>query len=418
MAQDPGRELLRKVIGLEISSVGDARIDRAVVRRMAMLNLTDVNQYVHRLCTDEHELSLLVEEVVVPETWFFRDGEPFRVLASYVADKLSGREHGRPLKLLSVPCSTGEEPYSMAIALLDAGIGRRRFSIDAVDISARALERARQACYTEHAFREKGMSCLSKYFKKTPSGYQLCKEVCSKVRFVRDNVLSPTFLIGTHRYDIIFCRNLLIYLEEQPARQVMDTMERLLVTGGLMFVGHAETGKVPSRGFVPSQYPRSFSFFKRDGLCNQFSYNTFKHTISPVVDRVSCRPVRKPSDKPVAQRGPEGDARPASAGQDAMLEEARRLADCGQLQRAAYLCEEYLRNHGPSPMAYFILGVVYDASGDWRLALKTLQKAVYLQPDLYEALLLLSLMWERAGEHARAESFRKRAMRVACQTAD
>ncbi len=415
MEQHQVKELLRKAIGLEITSVGQSRIDRAVEQRMSALDLTNVEEYAIRLSENEDEVASLVEEVVVPETWFFRDKEPFSVLAQYVVNEWDRRNHGRILKLLSVPCSTGEEPYSMAMALLDAGWPEERFSIDAVDISSRVLKCARQACYKDYAFREKGVSSVSRYFTKTEEGYLLAESVRSKVRFVQDNVLAPCFLVGVNRYDIIFCRNLLIYLDKFSANQVVNTMEQLLVSDGVLFVGHAETGRIPTEKFVATPYPKSFSFIKRNIPQTICTCNFFDRKLSnaPSLDKAPCETVIKSSTlNKKTHRKAGRHTRTTQIKKEGSLEEARRLADQGDLEKAACMCEEYLRDHGPSPTAYFLLGVVCEASGDSDRAFKALQKTVYLQPDHYEALFLLALMSERAGDQARAESFKKRAMRA------
>jgi chemotaxis protein methyltransferase WspC len=127
-------------------------IERAILERQTANRLADTRAYFARVWTSKAELQALVEAVVVPETWFFRDPGAFDALSSVV-------RHGalpmatEPLRLLSVPSSSGEEPYSIAMALLDAGVPSARFQVDAMDISQVALERAAAAVYGRNSFR-------------------------------------------------------------------------------------------------------------------------------------------------------------------------------------------------------------------------------------------------------------------------
>ena len=130
---------LRETIGLDAASIGPSSIDRAVRSRMIACNESDTGNYWDRIQASSAEAQELIEAVVVSETWFFRDRGAFASLTRFVESEWS--KFGKKLRLLSIPCATGEEPYSMAMALLDIGLTGKRFQIDAVDISARALRK-------------------------------------------------------------------------------------------------------------------------------------------------------------------------------------------------------------------------------------------------------------------------------------
>ncbi len=140
-------QLLRQSMGLDAATVGASTIERAVTDRMQACALATVDDYLGYLERSGLELQELTECVVVPETWFFRDEEAFAVLGRISADWLL-RHPASTLRALSVPCSTGEEPYSIAMTLQDAGLPRKQIAVDAVDISVRAmLARARRGVY-------------------------------------------------------------------------------------------------------------------------------------------------------------------------------------------------------------------------------------------------------------------------------
>src|SRR5262249_14516472 len=132
-------ELLARRIGLDPVSTGPHVILVAARRRMAEMGVSDLSDYAARVAASEAEQQALIEEVVIPESWFFRDERPFRRLADHARERWVAAPWRPPLRALSVPCAGGQEPYSIAITLLDAGLSARRFHIDAVDVSARLL---------------------------------------------------------------------------------------------------------------------------------------------------------------------------------------------------------------------------------------------------------------------------------------
>ena len=145
-------ELLEQTIGLNISSIGDSSFQRVLSIRMRALGIGDAKAYYDKLTVSFGELRKLVEEVTVPETWFFRDQEPFIFLTEHILD--SEKSHARSTyRILSLPCSTGEEPYSIAMTLLEAGLNPLNFFIDAVDVSERVLTKARKGVYGRNSFR-------------------------------------------------------------------------------------------------------------------------------------------------------------------------------------------------------------------------------------------------------------------------
>src|ERR1700730_16908720 len=144
--------LLKEKMGLDAESIGVACVERAVRERLAAQGLENAQLYWELLSASEPALQELIEAIVIPETWFFRDPEAFAALVRVVREEwLPQHTHSAgaqgTLRILSLPCSTGEEPFSMAMALLDSGFPAQRFHIDAIDISLRAIAHAERGIY-------------------------------------------------------------------------------------------------------------------------------------------------------------------------------------------------------------------------------------------------------------------------------
>ena len=404
--------LLRERIGLDAASVGSSSIERTLRLRMKSLGVKQLEDYLQMLESTTDEWEELVESVVVTETWFFRDRDPFSVFVQLALEHLA-QTPAESLNVLSIPCASGEEPYSVAMALLDANLPAGRFKIDGVDISARALDRARKAVYGKNSFRGKNLEFRERHFEATNDGYLLNPSVRDCVQFHHANLLDDHCLTGHAAYDFIFCRNLLIYFDRATQAKALEKLSRLLSPQGMLFVGPAELPLVTKHGFVSANVPMAFA-------CRKATARTappvsrrqrLARAIRPAEAAALPRPLPAPAtpdaqiSKPVV---PTDQVEPLVL---ADLAAARQLADGGKLDEAATICESHIQRQGPSAQAFYLLGLVRDASGDPQ-ALDYYRKALYLEPDHYETLLQMALLLEKNGDSASARQFKRRARRV------
>lgn len=261
--------LLRDAIGLDPEVLGPASVESAVALRRAALGLAAVEPYAPRLASPT-ELAALIDEVVVPETWFFRDPAAFALLAGFARERheAPARRRGtRRLRVLCVPCSSGEEACSIAMALLDAGLPSSSFEIRAVDVSARLVAAAERGIYGPRSVR--GAVPAAHHVRTREAGeLEVVERVRDTIRFTVANVLAPDFLDSDESrgpYDAIFCRNLLIYLTRDARRVCLARLERMLAADGLLFVGHAEVLSVLDPRFAPSGPGDAFAYVRKAG---------------------------------------------------------------------------------------------------------------------------------------------------------
>lgn len=195
-----------------------------------------VDQYVQKVRTDRAALSGVVEALTTNETSWFRDKTPFSALSETILPDVRSRNNGE-LRIWSAACSTGQEPYSIAMTLLDAG--ETQFSLLATDLSQAVLTCAREGCYSQLEM-NRGMpaATLVRYFTRMGVGWQVSERVRKTVTFRQHNLMNRLAIGGP--FDIVFLRNVLIYFDPATKRQVLSSVAQLVRPGGYLVLGAAE----------------------------------------------------------------------------------------------------------------------------------------------------------------------------------
>jgi chemotaxis protein methyltransferase WspC len=401
--------LLKRTIGLDASSLGSSSIKRAVQGRMAACGLKDLHAYLEHVHISRTELQELVEAIVVRETWFFRDREAFAAMVRMAHEEWLPNHPQTVFRLLSLPCSSGEEPYSMAMALLDSGFPESRFRIDAVDISVRALALAERGIHGKNSFRGNELAFRERYFVPTKHGFQLNDPVRKCVRFKQGNIFEAGFLPGADAYDIIFCRNMLIYFDDDARERAVDVLSRLMTANGLLFVGPSEANLFLSREFISTKIPLAFAFrksgakrtAKQDVARRVHGHNQESQIGVPAPKSIEERAI-KPYDAP---------SRPSML-ERLSVDEIRCIADQGHLTEAARRCEEFLLGGEPSAEALHLLGLIRDAMGHLPEAADCYRKTLYLDPNHHQALIHLALLLDKQGDKSGAKVLNDRVRRL------
>ena len=397
-------KMLKEKIGLNYDSIGRKNVESAVSMHMKKHGMTSEKDYLELLSASDKHFEELTQSLLVPETWFFRYSESFAFLTHYAEKYLAGHHH--PLHILSIPCSSGEEPYSIAMTLLNSGVPASLIHIDAADVSGPVLEKARHAVYGSNSFRGGTPENMQHYFLIKDGKYEVIQQVKDLVKFQRSSIFDHAFSTGRPHYNLIFCRNLLIYFSSEEQAKAIAILSGMLTADGILFLGHVESGMVSRHDFESVKYPSCFAFRKKA-----------IHTITLV------KPPQKPAVQPLCSTPAKAlhkthrfNIEPAavkvSKDIDTILQKAAALADSGNLKEAETLCLQYLDRNKMNPLAYYTLGVVSLSSDRLPEAEKAFSKAVYLNPGYYEALVHLALLKERQGETSEALKIRKRAEKL------
>ncbi|WP_051971334.1 protein-glutamate O-methyltransferase CheR [Massilia sp. 9096] len=354
------------------------------------------------------QFDALLDLVVVPESWMLRDPAVFAAALDFVQRRLAQRP-GVALRILSLPCAGGEEPYSMALTLADAGIGPERCRIDGFDLSRGAIERAHLGRYTRNAFRSADLAFRERWFTVEGDEYLIDPQLRAYVNFQQANLFALGAQGAHGGYDLVLCRNLLIYFDDADQGRAAQAIAAVLADDGLLLSGYAETPAFCRHGYTPAPQGPVFALHKAAAPVGGHA-PTPARAPAPARLRVPARV------RPAAPRvAPEPSRQPAAAAAPVapeLLARAQRLADAGQLAEAQADCRAVLALHPAHADAWFLLGLTSDCAGDVRAAERYWRRCLYLQPDHYAALCSLALLHEQRGDGARGASLRQRAARV------
>jgi chemotaxis protein methyltransferase CheR len=227
-----------------------------IARKRGMAGLDDLVAAV-RLKKEEPLLRDITEAMMTNESFFFRDGKPFSRFSDFIIPKLAEvRAPTRRIRVWCAACSTGQEPYSLAICLHEQKkyLKDWRVEIVATDISGGVLEKAKAGVYSQFEV-QRGLPIkhLVKYFEKVGEMWQIDASIRAMVNYRELNLLSDFTNLGA--FDVIFCRNVLIYFESNLKTQILNNISRMMPNDGYLFLGGAETvlGLGTKFGAVPGE---------------------------------------------------------------------------------------------------------------------------------------------------------------------
>jgi chemotaxis protein methyltransferase WspC len=421
---------LKSRIGLDVASVGEAIVERAVRQRRSASGAVDSDAYWQLLVGSTTEQQALIEAVIVPETWFFRYPESFATLGRLATARLALLGNARPLRILSLPCSTGEEPYSIVMALFDAQLSAQQFTVDAIDISPLSIGRAQRGLYGKNSFRGHDLSFRDRYFTSVEQGFQIADRVRERVNFQPGNLLDPA-LASRAAYDFVFCRNLVIYFDQPTQKHVFEVLKRLTHQDGVLFIGPAEGSLLASIGMHSIGVAQSFAF-RHAPPDKPVMKNTSVRFAAPTALGSSRVPVSRPAPaplRPVPRQAPRsvapasgvaasgkaafGNAAFGNESTVALLSSIASLANQGRTADARAVCERYLRDHAPVAVVFYWLGLLSEVEGNSTEAQGFYRKALYLEPQHAESLAQLAALLAARGDAAGARRLQDRAARGA-----
>jgi chemotaxis protein methyltransferase WspC len=241
---DPVTRWIKLRTGIETTQVNRGRVALAV-QELATDRDLPPEEYIHQVLGGHTDAQDLIDRVITAESYFLRHVSTMSFVVREVVPELLKKEI-RP-RILSAPCARGEEPYSLAMMLADAGIQPHRVSITAIDISRNCILQAREGAYESYSFRRVDPEFLRRHFLPHPRGFRVHPAYIPLVSFERMNLLEDAVRELAPGFHAIFCQNLMIYFDEETSRRLLSVLDHLLAPDGWLFVDSAEGTRAKER---------------------------------------------------------------------------------------------------------------------------------------------------------------------------
>lgn len=251
------RDLVHSYCGIYFDDGSKFLVERRLARRLEERRVRTFEEYYHFLRYDrkrEEELAVLVDNLTTNETYFFRESPQLRAFSEEILPELRTTLAGRKtLRIWSAGCSTGEEPYTIAMLLLESGAWWHDWQVEILgsDINQRVLHTARKGVYKKTSHRVSTPEMINKYFVEEGRGdYRIIDRVRELVSFSYVNLLDPYKTSLINNMDVIFCRNVIIYFDRDAKKKVVESFHDKLRDGGYLLLGHSESLINISNAFV------------------------------------------------------------------------------------------------------------------------------------------------------------------------
>ncbi len=457
-------------IFLEDEKIDPLRI--SLLARATRSGFTDYTDYFELLNADESEFKELLNLITINETSFFRFPAQFDALRDSIVPEILDSRPASSLKrfrVWSAGCSTGEEPYTIGMTLLDSALESARYNIEIVgtDVSTQALERARAGIYPAKSLASLPHGVVQHWFEPVTHGHRPLQHVRDLVRFNYHNLIKEpypaAYLSG---WDVIFCRNVTIYFRLESTRRVVDNFYEALNPGGYLFIGHSETLTSINERFEPIEVGGVFVYRKPfrtwsvtvpvverpagPGNWRERAKQRAlarKQAVLPVADAVDTKPVAAETAAPQAAEKPSAkaavssahdtsellatartlleDAAPAEAlaiadavlaseptQRQARLVAAFAHADLGDLQTAKKQAQSILDDDPLAASAHYILGTIFRQTGDGAGACEEFKHTIYSDTDFVLAHFALASIYREQGRTDDAKRSYEHALRA------
>jgi chemotaxis protein methyltransferase CheR len=261
------KEFFYRSTGISFESTKRYFVDKRLIERIERTATKDFRGYftLLRFQASGEELQQLTNLMTVNETYFLREDYQFHCLVnSMLPEIVRGRTGTNPIRIWCIPSSSGEEPYSIAIFLLENWSGIQEWDVEIIssDIDTTILHRARAGRYSTRSVQNLPPLWLKKYFKAVGDEYQLCSDIREAVEFTRVNLSEPSETLAYRNFDVVFCRNLLIYFDDVSRQTAAKTFYEAMKPGGFICLGHSESMSRISSLFKVRKFPEAIVYQK------------------------------------------------------------------------------------------------------------------------------------------------------------
>lgn len=407
------QEYLRKNSGIIFGEEVWKGLEYAVFQRMEEKDLIHPMEYLKYLQSHldgDNELIELLNLVTIKETHFFRTDSHFAALCEKLLPEILDRHskewlktHIRPsMRIWSAGCSTGEEPYTIALCVLSSMKTADVVEILASDVSSLALRKAYEGQYSKRSVKNVDRQLIAKYFKEEDGKYLIKNEIKSKVKFFQHNLVSDRY---PKHVDVIFCRNVTIYFNKETTREIVQKFHKSLNDGGYLLLGHSESlyGLGCENEFELVDLKEAFVYRKVKPQRHLLHKEKAQEK-----DREKETFARK--SKPVEILPHTAERHEAAPSADSLFKEAKEYYEKKLYSKSLDICTKILSLSSKHEGAYLIMGRIYSDMNWHEDAVKTLMRLVEIDSLHVAGHFLLGLSYYKLGKHAEAETQFKKSL--------
>jgi len=408
----PFKHLVEEYSGLEFNGIAEQRLHKEVIRNSDTQGLS-LAEYFERVKVNPTELTDLVNQLTVNETYFYREPDQVMLFVKTLLPRLQKNIKNRPVRILSVGCSSGEEPYSLAIAIQETW-GKHMLTqvqIDGGDLDENILTKARAGIYSPFSFRALDEGLRKKYFQAQQKGYQINADIRQAVRFFSFNLKAARYPAEDNYYDVVFFRNVSIYFNLSVRQDIQHKLQKLMQPNAILFLGSSETlgNDFGILDLIEEQgqyyFVQGAELIQQAG--NQLSTEKLRvpDERMPTSVTLDVMPLSQPLDD-VFKIAPK--IQPAVTGDAAVQKFKEPLRDSGQHQQLFTKLEKIIEHEPDNALAILMKGWILLNQKDFTQAQAQIGQALEYRPWSLDALIAQGLChkWQAELDTA-VQSFKK-----------
>ncbi|MBZ8178745.1 CheR family methyltransferase [Oscillatoria salina] len=418
--------------GLSVREQDRNGLARKILFRIKSLKLFSPESYYQLLASESNQSRQEWQELIVllttTESYFFRDRGQLNLLQKIILPELIQRQKAtKTLKIWSAGCSTGEEPFSLAIILQEIlpDLADWQISIWGTDINREALAKAEKGVYTSWSFRLVERKILQNYFHPISQGFQLKDEIRELVKFENLNLVTARFdspNYNIYDLDLVLCRNVFIYFDKEAIATVLAKFHQTIKPGGYLLTGHAELYGQNLQNFQTKIYPESIVYqrSKQRSLLKSPSDRPVRER-AKIIEKPPIRQSITPAPTTAKNLYSEAQTRFQQKAYTSAIAKAKQVlqleprnfrayfllaqiyANLGKYEQAIHYCHQAISIDSFAIETYQLLAKIAEEQGDIQTAKNLLKKIIYLDYRCISAYLELSHLYAREGDSKRAE---------------
>ncbi len=439
------RDYIHQHSGIFLEDQKSDSLRISLITRATRFGFSALAEYYDLLTSDENEFKELMNLVTINETSFFRFPAQFEALRTEVIPRILERKSpsSRQFRVWSAGCSTGEEPYSIAMTLLDSGLEGLGYSPEVLgtDVSTNALLKAKEAVYPARALLSVPHTAATRFFEPTAHGHRVVEKVRRIVTLQYHNLIKepyPLALMGN--WDVIFCRNVTIYFKLESTRRVVENYWESLNPGGFLFIGHSETLTSISDRFEPVELGGVFLYRKPlPRKIKTFSQSVGSRDTRGAVEIADSTRAKRRERRLVSSERSQSSTRRSvfdartppvvadvtrevagetegvegvSGEVEALLDAARLASAEGRTEAVLEAVQRVFELDSENPQAYLLSAFAHADMGQMDSAISECNRALSFNPLLPAARYILGMIYQRQGDAIRAISELKRTIYI------